>query len=102
MSEQAEQRMRLRLYVAGTTPPSQRAQASLAALTSQLSAAAVELEVIDVIADPQAAERDNVIAAPLLVRLAPGPPLRVIGDLGDHERLRALLGLAPQDPSQKV
>ena len=52
----------------------------------------VALEVVDVLERPDLAERDAVVATPTLLRLAPEPVLRVIGDLeGDDELLAHLL-----------
>ena len=42
---------------------------------------------------PQAAEDDKVIATPTLIRVAPGPPRRVLGDLSDARRVLSALGL---------
>lgn len=86
-------RLRLRLYVAGATPASERARVSVESLAASLPPGSFALEVIDALSDPERAERDNVIAAPLLVKDAPEPTVRLIGDLADPQRLRTALRL---------
>jgi circadian clock protein KaiB len=52
---------------------------------------AVDLEVVDLYQQPELAERDGVVVAPTLVRLAPAPVRRVVGNLSDEARvMRAL------------
>lgn len=52
-----------------------------------------ELTVIDVLRRPDLAERERIMAIPTLVRSAPGPALRVTGDLHLREELMRELGL---------
>ncbi len=40
---------------------------------------------------------ENIIAIPTLVRSAPGPLLKVIGNLSDTSKLTRGLGVQPQD-----
>ena len=46
-----------------------------------------ELEIIDVYQQPQIAKRDQVIALPLLIKTAPLPIKRLIGDMSDKNRV---------------
>ena len=41
----------------------------------------VDLEVIDMYQQPALAARDQIVAAPTLIRRLPGPPRRIVGDL---------------------
>ena len=50
-----------------------------------------ELEIIDVLAHPEKAEQDKILATPTLIKQLPPPLRRVIGDLSDSEKV--LLGL---------
>jgi circadian clock protein KaiB len=50
-----------------------------------------ELEVIDVLEQPQMAEDEKILATPTLIKQLPPPLRRVIGDLSDKEKV--LLGL---------
>ena len=82
----------LRLYIASTTPNSERAKANLgAALRESTAFPAYRVELIDVLADAKRAVTDNVIVTPTLVALGPKRRLVMIGDLSDAGKLRGLL-----------
>jgi len=81
---------RLRLFVAGNTARSQRTIGNLRRLCTQ-HLGLVNLEIVDIYQQPGLAVQDQVVAAPTLVKLAPLPLRRIIGDLSDEPRvLRAL------------
>ena len=82
-----------RLYVCGHTGRSQRAVAVLQRLCEEQLAGRSELEVIDVLTEPGRADEDRVLATPTLIKLAPAPVRRVVGDLSDPTRLREALDL---------
>ena len=85
-------KFRLKLYVTGQTSNSVRAIRNLEALCEREPlAGSYELEVIDVLEQPNLAEEHNILATPTLVREFPEPIRKVIGDLGDQEKV--LLGL---------
>lgn len=54
---------------------------------------AAEVAVVDVAADPQAAETGNIVGIPTVVREQPRPRRRVIGMLDDGRRVADALGL---------
>lgn len=82
-----------RLYVCGQTGRSQRAVAVLQRLCDETLAGRSKLEVIDVQAEPGRAEEDRVLATPTLIKLAPAPVRRVVGDFSDLSRLSEALDL---------
>jgi circadian clock protein KaiB len=86
-----------RLYVAGQTERSQAAEANLRALCESRLSGGYELEVVDATEQPALAEEQRILATPTVVRLAPPPQRRVIGDLSDHQRAAYALGL-PERP----
>ncbi|GAA2428360.1 circadian clock KaiB family protein [Actinomadura vinacea] len=86
-----------RLYVAGDTARSQAAASNLRFLCESRLRSNYELEVVDAVEQPELAEQERIIATPTVLRLAPLPQLRVIGDLSDHERAAAFLGLPGLD-----
>ncbi|HEV3052579.1 MAG TPA: circadian clock KaiB family protein, partial [Longimicrobium sp.] len=86
--------VRLVLYVAGDTPRSRSARATLAWLAAGGVEERVEVAVVDVAEQPERAETDRVLLTPTLLRLAPGPARRVVGDLGDRARVAEALGLS--------
>jgi circadian clock protein KaiB len=50
-----------------------------------------EIEVIDLLENPQLAQGDQILALPTLVRRLPEPIKKIIGDLSNRERV--LVGL---------
>jgi circadian clock protein KaiB len=82
----------LRLYVAAEAPNSVRAVANLIALCARCGQNHGATEVIDVIAEPQRALRDGVLVTPMLVRFAPPPEVRIVGDLSEARRVAQALG----------
>jgi len=84
----------LRLYVAGSTKRSTRAIETTRRICDTHLKGRHELEVVDLYQYPEAAAREQIIAAPTLVKLLPSPLRRVIGDLSDQQRVLASLGLS--------
>ena len=94
---------RLRLFIAGTSPRSRRTIENLRRICDQYLADRLDLEVVDIYQRPDLAERDQVVAAPTLVKLAPTPVRRIIGDLARNERtldLSRKFGVTPARVSQ--
>ena len=83
----------LRLFVTGSTKRSARAIENVREICATHLQGHHALEVVDLYEHPEAAVRDEIVAAPTLVKLRPGPLRRVIGDLSDRERVLAGLGL---------
>jgi circadian clock protein KaiB len=76
----------LRLYVAGQTPRSIAAFANLKRICEEHLAGQYQIEVIDLIQNPQLARGDQIFAVPTLVRRLPEPARRIIGDLSNSDR----------------
>jgi circadian clock protein KaiB len=87
---------RLRLYVAGQTPKSLRAFANLRRICEEHLAGKYQIEIIDLIDNPQLAQSDQIIALPTLVRQLPTPIRKIIGDLSNTERVLVGLDLRPR------
>jgi len=81
---------KLRLYVAGQSPKSLQALANLKSLCEEHLADRYSIEIIDLVEYPAFAREDDIIAIPTLVRRAPAPVLRVVGDLSDTGRVLAV------------
>ncbi|MDB5990023.1 MAG: thiol-disulfide isomerase [Herbaspirillum sp.] len=75
------------LYVAGTSPNSMRAIASIERLCKEALNGRYQLEIIDLAQLPALAKSENVIAIPTLIRKFPLPIKRIIGDLPDTRSL---------------
>ena len=85
------QRFDLRLYIAGQTPRSIAAFANLKRLCEEHLAGRYRIEVVDLLETPQHARQDEIVALPTLVRNAPPPSRKLIGDLSDTERVLAVM-----------
>src|SRR4026209_2161726 len=81
----------LRLYVAGTTPKSVTALRNLKQYCEEHLKGIYEIEVIDLLVNPQLAEGDQILAIPTLVKKVPEPVRKIIGDLSNEEKV--LVGL---------
>jgi len=86
----------LRLYVAGQTPKSIVALANLKRICDQHLEGQYKVEVIDLMENPQLAQRDQIVAIPTLVRELPTPLKRIIGDLSNTDRVLVGLDVIPQ------
>jgi circadian clock protein KaiB len=82
---------RLRLYITGSTPQSQRALDNLKLICDAELPGVYEVEVVDVLENPALAELEKILATPTLVKRLPEPVRKIIGDLSDREKV--LLGL---------
>lgn len=83
----------LRLYVSGQALNSRTAIRNLESLRAVLAESA-DVEVIDVRERPELAEEDRILATPTLVRRAPQPVRKIIGDLSDIDRVLTGLEIA--------
>ena len=89
-------RWNLRLYVAGQTPKSIVALANLKRICDEHMEGQYEIEVIDLMENPQLARRDQIVAIPTLVRELPSPLKRIIGDLSNTEKVLVGLDVTPR------
>jgi circadian clock protein KaiB len=81
----------LRLYVAGQSPKSLRAFANLMRICDEHLDSRYDVEIVDLLENPQLAAGDEIVAIPTLVRRLPPPIRKIIGDLSDSDRV--LVGL---------
>lgn len=85
--------LRLTLYLAGAASArSMTAKRRLDELVRSIDAQ-VDIDVVDVLDDPDRAEHGGVFATPTLVRELPPPGQRVIGDLTDLADVASVLGM---------
>jgi circadian clock protein KaiB len=81
----------LRLYITGNSTRSQRAIANLFRICEQELENQYNIEIIDVLEEPQMAEDEKILVTPTLIRQLPPPLQRIIGDLSNTDKV--LLGL---------
>ena len=95
--EAAEAHYELCLYVAGSTARSLSAIQNITQLCEGELAGHYRLDVVDVYRQPERAVEDQIIAIPTLVKRAPAPAKKLIGDLSESANVRRQLGLARID-----
>ena len=83
----------MRLFVTGATPNSIRAISNLKKICEQHLPKRYSLEIIDVYQDASIAEKEQLIALPLLIKKRPLPERRLIGDMSDSDRVLRGLGI---------
>ena len=84
------------LFVAGNTARSVLAAAKLRGICESLLPGNFALAIVDVLEDPDAAERDKVLVTPTLIKRSPPPVARILGDLSATAKVVEALGLPPE------
>lgn len=99
--ERQSERYVLKLYVTGMTPRSTEAVAMIRSICQELLEGRYDLDIVDLYEHPEAAAKEQIIAAPTLIKEGPLPACRLVGNLADRDRvLRGLnLLLAPGQPA---
>jgi circadian clock protein KaiB len=92
----------LTLYVTGTSPRANIAIGNLQRICEQELEGQYELEVVDVLENPQRAEDEKILATPTLIKQLPPPLRRVIGDLSDKDKVLLGLEVRIQAPTPNV
>lgn len=87
--------VRLRLYVSGRTARSETAIGNLRQIAEDRLPDA-DVEIIDVLERPEAAEDNHILVTPTLDKILPMPARRIIGDLSDVSAVLEALGLASE------
>jgi circadian clock protein KaiB len=81
------------LYVVAEGPLAETAERNLRRICTERLGTAFDISVIDIRKDPDTAERDDILAVPLVVRKKPLPEQKVVGDLSDGEVVARALNL---------
>ena len=86
----------LSLYVAGQTPRAITAFNNLKVICEAQLKGKYQIEVIDLLQNPQLGRDQQIVVTPTLVRKLPVPVRRIIGDLSNTERVLVGLDLKEQ------
>jgi circadian clock protein KaiB len=97
VSSHSEPRYVLRLYVSGASIKSLAAIRNIRNICQANLSSRYTLEVVDIYQQPERAVRDQVVAAPMLVKERPLPRRQVIGTLSNMQRVMRILGLSTPD-----
>jgi circadian clock protein KaiB len=89
---------KLKLYVTGLTPGSQKAIERVRAACETHLQGRYALEVIDIYQRPALAKDEQIIATPTLIRVLPPPLRRYIGSLANAEKVLFGIDLRPAAP----
>jgi circadian clock protein KaiB len=100
LSPESKDKWILRLYVAGQTPKCITAFANLKKICEEQLKGKYQIEVIDLMQNPQLSRDDQIIAIPTLVRKLPVPVRKIIGDLSNTERVLVGLDITLEDSNK--
>ncbi len=81
----------LKLFISGDTNRSKRALQNVRKIIEGKDY--IQLDVIDVLEDSEPAETYKVLATPTLIKFAPPPARRVVGDFRDTDKIVNFLQL---------
>ena len=95
-----QEAVRFHLFVAGETPRSRRAIENLREIVETSQQWRCEVEVIDVLAFPERAEEERILATPTLIKAFPLPRRRITGDLSDLGKVLRVIG--PMDEQRPL
>lgn len=87
----AKEILLLRLYVAGDAANSLSAIANAKAICETHFKAQYKIEIVDMLRQPIRAMADGVVVSPTLIRVAPLPARRLIGNLNNTSQVLQIL-----------
>lgn len=90
-------RYSLALYIAGFTPKSERIINHVRRICQDAFGDEYDLRIVDVMQQPEEAERHHILATPTLVREYPLPTRHIIGDLSVTDKVREALDIDAAD-----
>jgi circadian clock protein KaiB len=93
LKKKEAKKLKLRLFVTGITPRSLEAIDKVRKLCEEHLKGRYELEVVDLYKEPSAAKKDQVFAAPTLIKLLPLPIRKFVGDMTKEEKILAGLDI---------
>jgi len=84
---------KFRLYVADDAQNGVLAKINLAAICRAYLPDQHEIEIVDVLVEPNRALKDGIFMTPTLIKLAPSPVRRIVGTLSQTEVVLQAIGL---------
>lgn len=87
MTKPGERHYLLQLFITGTSARSARAIVNIRRICEEHLREGYALEVIDIVQQPALARREQLVAAPTLIKQSPPPVRRFIGDLSQTDRI---------------
>lgn len=96
LQSNATEKYVLRLYVTGMTPKSINAIENIRKICEENLKGRYELEIIDIYQKPEYAKKEQILAAPTLIKKLPLPLRKFIGDMSNKEKILVGLDLVPK------
>jgi len=93
VTNDSDERLVLRLYVAGDGPNSVAARANLKRMLEARHPSTYSVEIVDCLVDPMRAIEEGVLVTPTLLRLSPPPRRTVVGSLSESGQVVSALDL---------
>lgn len=82
----------LQLFIIGASPNSARAISNIRNICTTHLQNNYSLEIIDVYQQPMLAQKEQIIALPMLLKRLPVPSRRLVGDMSDTNKVLKGLG----------
>jgi circadian clock protein KaiB len=92
----------LRLYITGNSIRSQQAIANVCRICREELKNQYNVEIIDVLEQPQMAEEEKIMVTPTLIKQLPPPLQRIIGDMSNAQKVLLGLDILPEGLDVKV
>jgi circadian clock protein KaiB len=83
----------LKLYVTGMSTGSIRAIENIKSICEQYIKESYDLEIVDIHKFPNTMYENDIIASPTLIKTAPAPLKKLIGDLSNREKVLRVLSI---------
>jgi circadian clock protein KaiB len=84
----------LKLFISGASPNSVKAINNIQKILDTHLSGKYDLDIIDIYQETALAEKEQIIALPLLIKKFPLPECRLIGDMSDKQKVLNGLGIA--------
>lgn len=97
LTEHTDRKVTLKLFVSGATRRSSKAIENIRNFCERYLKGRYELEIIDIYQQPELLEREQVVAAPTLIKELPPPLRKLIGDMSDTEKIMIGLDIKPKN-----
>jgi len=87
MAKPPDRQYLLQLYIAGTSARSARAIVNIRKICEEHLGEDYDLQVIDIAQQPALARREQLVAAPTLIKQSPLPVRRFVGDMSQTDHI---------------
>lgn len=92
LTDSAQNTYALCLFIAGSSPRSSQAVANVRKLCADSLPGVCDLEVVDILQQPQVAKDNQIIAVPTLIKKLPKPIRLFVGDMSNGEAILQAMG----------